>query len=497
MRRFIILAMAISLCSCAAAPAEMLIWDIWDDMVFNHEDPNSVNPTGPWTWGAAPKLADRNTPNTTGFIKCTDSFIQAGVPWWHFEPVLSNAIIPAIWKNTNPGELYGSLPGKVGMAPGYNALGGHEEQAVVRWTAPQNGKVHLTGSWSANGVAALRDLYIVVNQTDEIQKILDDNGATPHLINETLCIYAGTTIDFAIGVGSDGGTGADTESLDLVIMLDTSFTDPNDCDPSFWEPFIEPDLDPEAASWDFHEDLRFTKGNPTLFWAYGSVDVPLISYDPEDKPARLWDPDVLDTTTLNLFNGFTMDPVNETIPWWHYDPAAAAFVPAIFKNTSGVPLYNCPDGKSALHPEVIADPNLVGSEDVCVARWIAPRAGKYLVQGTFYADGAGLGDYFIIRNGTMQLLQVLNSGSDSPFKLVLNLAEDDTIDFVVGAGLDGAASDTTPLDAAIKENPTCADVGIFQPLDLDHDCYINLNELARLAEDWLKCNDPRNPECTE
>ena len=75
-----ILVMAISFCCCAVAPADTLTWNLWDDMVFNHEDPNSVNPTGPWTWGAAPKLADRNTPDTTGFFKCTDSFVQAGVP---------------------------------------------------------------------------------------------------------------------------------------------------------------------------------------------------------------------------------------------------------------------------------------------------------------------------------------------------------------------------------------------------------------------------------
>jgi len=67
----------------------------------------------------------------------------------------------------------------------------------------------------------------------------------------------------------------------------------------------------------------------------------------------------------------------------------------------------------------------------------------------------------------------------------------------VGAGLDGAAGDTTPLDASIIENPTCQQVGIYQKLDLNQDCYINLGDFARFAQDWLLCNDPANPECTE
>jgi len=408
---------------------------------------------------------------------------------------LSDAIIPAIWKNNLTTSLYGGLAGKVGMAPGYARLDGNEEQAVVRWTAPVNGKVNLKGTWSADGPANLRDLYIMVNGTVAIQKILDDNGAAPHLFNLTVCAEEGTTIDFAIGVGSDGGYGSDTESLDLVITMDTGFTDPENCDPNVpIASYFEPDLDPQATAWDFHQDLRFTKGNPTLFWAYGSVNVPLLRYDPENKPTRLWDPAVLDTTTLHLFNRFTLDPIYEAIPWWHYDPNWVGEVPAIFKNTSGVSLYSCPSGKSALHPEFITDPNWVGSEDVCVARWIAPRAGKYLVQGTFYGDGAGLGDYFIIRNGTTQLLHVLNSALDTSFDFMLTLTGNDTLDFVVGAGEDGAAGDTTPLDAVIIENPSCQQIGIYPELDWNQDCYVDLYELAVFAESWLTCNDPRNPE---
>ncbi|MCK5272189.1 MAG: hypothetical protein KAJ52_06410 [Sedimentisphaerales bacterium] len=32
--------------------------------------------------------------------------------------------------------------------------------------------------------------------------------------------------------------------------------------------------------------------------------------------------------------------------------------------------------------------------------------------------------------------------------------------------------------------------------DLNHDCYINVSDLAVFTEEWLECNDPCNPNCT-
>lgn len=44
---------------------------------------------------------------------------------------------------------------------------------------------------------------------------------------------------------------------------------------------------------------------------------------------------------------------------------------------------------------------------------------------------------------------------------------------------------------------SCQDIGDYYPADLNRDCYINLEDFAILAENWLKCNDPQRPECTD
>ena len=53
--------------------------------------------------------------------------------------------------------------------------------------------------------------------------------------------------------------------------------------------------------------------------------------------------------------------------------------------------------------------------------------------------------------------------------------------------------------------PTCADViadGLTLPLDIsgptegEPDCYVDMYDLAYLANSWLRCNDPENqPLC--
>ncbi len=43
-------------------------------------------------------------------------------------------------------------------------------------------------------------------------------------------------------------------------------------------------------------------------------------------------------------------------------------------------------------------------------------------------------------------------------------------------------------------NFTCFDQGVYFQADLNEDCYVNLDDVALLAGDWLKCNDPYNPD---
>jgi hypothetical protein len=49
--------------------------------------------------------------------------------------------------------------------------------------------------------------------------------------------------------------------------------------------------------------------------------------------------------------------------------------------------------------------------------------------------------------------------------------------------------------------PTCDDLialgGEYFFMDFNKDCYVNLEDFAQFAEDWLKCNDPGNVNCTD
>jgi hypothetical protein len=47
--------------------------------------------------------------------------------------------------------------------------------------------------------------------------------------------------------------------------------------------------------------------------------------------------------------------------------------------------------------------------------------------------------------------------------------------------------------------PTCDDLiamgGEHFFMDFNEDCYVNLEDFAEFAQDWLRCNDPGNASC--
>lgn len=46
-------------------------------------------------------------------------------------------------------------------------------------------------------------------------------------------------------------------------------------------------------------------------------------------------------------------------------------------------------------------------------------------------------------------------------------------------------------------SPNCKGVGEYLTTDLNRDCYVNLEDFAMIAQNWLKCNDPLDPACTD
>ena len=59
----------------------------------------------------------------------------------------------------------------------------------------------------------------------------------------------------------------------------------------------------------------------------------------------------------------------------------------------------------------------------------------------------------------------------------------------------GTVEDTVVITTT---TPTCADATAGGPVlktDLNRDCYVNIQDLAVMLQNWTRCNDPENINC--
>ncbi len=472
------------------------IWDFNTELSFvnnptipgNPEDPND---DAGWAYGYAvdPELGSMVLPYEFLRYDVAATLGEAQTNFWI--PAGDGGFNPSLYHNFTNADLYGCPMGKSALHPGPLDTGGNWA-SVARWIAPADEPaVKIEGTFYA-GAPGRVSYFIVYNggavNADVIVQVLGSYDTIP-FVKYIPNIKAGDTIDFIVGLY--GVLGSNTTPLDATI---TSLTEI----PAYVE-------DPVGADpWDFNEDMRITFGNPPSEigqwqspWSYGTADVIRIDPNTQDPgETRHWNPDTLTTAALTLYDAVVID--ENDIPVWNFEPATAGLTPAIFKNTNLGAFYGCPAGKSALQPEYVADPNLVGSEAVSVARFTMPEipagnvTGKFFVQATFYTGAAGKVDCFVIKNGSSQIWRVLETTADAAFAEVMALQEGDMLDFVVGAADDTGVNDVTPLDVLIR-NAVCADV---EPMatDINQDCHVNLEDFAALAGNWLQCNDPQNTD---
>ena len=62
-------------------------------------------------------------------------------------------------------------------------------------------------------------------------------------------------------------------------------------------------------------------------------------------------------------------------------------------------------------------------------------------------------------------------------------------------GRDGAIDMIGQFTLKVEQNLLCEDLTEFLDADINHDCSVDLADMAYLVSDWLKCNDPLNAEC--
>lgn len=62
-------------------------------------------------------------------------------------------------------------------------------------------------------------------------------------------------------------------------------------------------------------------------------------------------------------------------------------------------------------------------------------------------------------------------------------------------GRDGAIDMIGQFTLKVEQNLLCEDLTEFLEADINHDCSVDLADMAYLVTDWLKCNDPLNQDC--
>ena len=243
-----------------------------------------------------------------------------------------------------------------------------------------------------------------------------------------------------------------------------------------------------ATVWDLNTDMNASI-NDNGIWSYGYA-----VGDPNDPNAippyeALMDPYEVPGIWIKIFP----DGINP---------------PHIWYGSGGV---GVPEGWHGMKPgwkKFGPAEDAAAAQAPAVIRWTAPdsfvTADSITIDATIYLPQGGLVDVFIVKslagdpNQRTILLEERDAEPNSidPVTFLtttLSVTTGDTIDFMVGphgpenlGGTDWNAVSITISDSCTTQ----------LPMDFNWDCYVNLEDLAIMAGDWLTCNDPQGPNCT-
>lgn len=188
-----------------------------------------------------------------------------------------------------------------------------------------------------------------------------------------------------------------------------------------------------AEVWDLAKDLSIANGNPNGAWTYGYFNTGAQDFTVYDA-------------------AFDLSP-----NWIQWRMSSGEEFGYVLRNISGgviAGIYE-PD-TCVIHP---------GMQQSVVNRWTAPRAMNLQVQGSFRARAGGDQDVHVYHNGAPLFDEVISGVYGSPpsyadgfgdpvktFSAFLSVEANDTIDFVIGVGPDGAwTSGITSVDARLSE----------------------------------------------
>ena len=170
--------------------------------VFSAADQFSVteNPNGPWSYGYTAGLGGPFTLHTVNCSSCGPGAIYDG--WF--------------------GSFFGFYPWVVTSQGGrfIDTLDLHPAlpnfYSVVRWTAPTSGRFDLLGLFVGLGIPATTDVHVLKNSVSVFDSQIRTQIDTS-IFDLRVYVVKGDTIDFAVGIGSDGSMDSDATGLKATI----------------------------------------------------------------------------------------------------------------------------------------------------------------------------------------------------------------------------------------------------------------------------------------
>jgi len=213
-----------------------------------------------------------------------------------------------------------------------------------------------------------------------------------------------------------------------------------------------------------------------------------------------WSTGITDFTLMDTY-------VYDTYSQWRGSAAGGEpIIPHIWRNHYDFNSVNTPPGWHGFHP-----PSANSTAGWTKFRWTAPTSmfGKTAtVRGEFV--GIGTGETVSLKvvkvpaaptgpDDYVTLFAIDDTDADQSFQEFPTINAGDSVDVMINCGSDGSTTnDWTGVQVEILEGSvlrTCQEQGIFMDADLNHDCYINLEDFAIIAKNWLYCNNPFDPTC--
>jgi len=492
----------------AVSISSMVSADIW---VLNTDMDASVNDNGIWSYGYA--VGDPNDPNVVptykGLMVDSGTEVGANILWWK---ELEGAL-PHIWV----GPEVGVPAGVHGMKGGYTTTGpAVEVPAVIRWTAPASLVIPTVLNMDVSlylTQGGLEDVYIVKSEGGDPNQrtiLLEEIGVSPpnssHPLTystSTLSVIAGDTVDVMVAAhGPDDWATTDWNAVSISIADKCTEQLPMDFN---WDCYVNmEDLAILAGDWLTCNDPQNPNCTPPVVPTVLRVD--FNGYNAEDEPNN----PVWTTTTPGLlgvgtfWNGLevsyeTPNTISAIYPGpalLLHDGVTDSGVTVTLSGVTLADLYGPNVGNTVFQDYIlstVSDPNLI----ITISGLIPGNAyslagyggnGGDHVGGIWTANGVGPMDltWYVADQG------ILNDViADENGQIIIEIEEDP----IANAHL--TVVNGFELAGTFQAEPvnTCQTNGIYEELDFNEDCYVNLGDYADFAQSWLTCNDPLNPNC--